>query len=96
MNWRVVDRYAGTTLLAMIFLFCTGYGVYVSITTELWTHWYFLVCFIPIWMVVTASLLGEVGLDSLRVIIRIGRSYLMRCWSIVREMWMSLTNYTMH
>jgi hypothetical protein len=95
MNWRVVDRFAGIMLSGTIFLCFTGYGVYVYLKTELWTHWYFHVYFIPIWMVVTAWLLGEVGSASLKEIIRIGRSYLRRWWSTAKEMWTLLKDFTM-
>jgi hypothetical protein len=95
MNWRVVDRFVGIILLGMIFLYLTGYGLYALIKTELWIHWFFLVSFIPIWMVVTASLLGEIDLASLKVSIQIGQSYLKRWWRTVKEMWMSLKDYMM-
>jgi hypothetical protein len=90
-----VDLYVVTILLGMTFLFCTGYGVYVFLNTELWTRWFFLGSFIPIWMVVTASLLGELGLAFLKESIVIGKNSLKRWLSIAREMWMSLTDYMM-
>jgi hypothetical protein len=95
MNWEKVDLYVVTILLGMTFLFCTGYGVYVFLNTELWTRWFFLGSFIPIWMVVTVSLLGELGLAFLKESIMIGKNYLKRWLSIAREMWMSLTDYMM-
>jgi hypothetical protein len=86
MSWQKVDRYVGITLSGMMFLYFTASGVYAYHSTELWTRWYFPVCFIPTWMVGTALLLGELGLVSLKENTANGKNYQMKWLNTVKEM----------